>query len=770
MQQTQTQTGANALPVEVNPELFRSKNADPTKIHLNDFITEFGPAILESVEKSLPPVYTGEKTKSYLARQAVMDHLKRQPFSAQAETVQAAAALLLDAGERAVILNCEMGTGKTEMSICLSEILRQEGGYRRTLVLAPPHLVYKWRREILETVPGAKVVVLNGPETLAKLLGLRARLEVPDDKPEGPEFYIMGRVRLRLGFHWRPVSLPYFNRKTRERGVKCPNCFTPLTDKDGHCVDSGKFMSGNKRCRCPKCGSAMWTLIRPNTKTATDRRSMLIDSLKRIPTIGEKTAEKLIGKFGEELLAKSLGDNTMDFVNLLDENGDLYFSDKQARRMERAMANMEFGWGQGGYQPSEFIKRYLPDGFFDILIVDEGHEYKSFGSAQGQAMGVVASKCKKAILLTGTLMGGYADDLFSLLFRLLPQRMVEDGFKPKDDHGLSSVSLSFLKRYGVIKEIRSETVDTSFKTATGKKSSISTKKAPGMSPQGIFQCVLPFTVFLKLAQIDGHVLPPYTEEFLEIEMTREQRETYEHLNRVLVKALNDALAKRDKRLLGTVLNALLAWPDCAFREEEVFDPRNGKSIVKEPAVFDDDELMPKERKLVNLCKEEKAKGRRVLVYSIYTGRRDTTARLKKHLQAAGLRTEVMRSTVDPAQREDWILEKVDRGIDVLICHPDLVKTGLDLIEFPTIVYMQTGYSVFTLQQASRRSWRIGQTKPVRVVFLGYAGSTQMDCLTLMSKKIAVSQSTSGEIPESGLESLNSDGDSVEMALARRLVN
>ncbi|HBO3241616.1 hypothetical protein ACTVY7_30600, partial [Pseudomonas aeruginosa] len=49
------------------------------------------------------------------------------------------------------------------------------------------------------------------------------------------------------------------------------------------------------------------------------------------------------------------------------------------------------------------------------------------------------------------------------------------------------------------------------------------------------------------------------------------------------------------------------------------------------------------------------------------------------------------------------------------------------------------------------------------------GSSQITCLQLMAKKIAVAQSTSGDVPESGLDSLNQDGDSVEMALARQLI-
>jgi excinuclease UvrABC helicase subunit UvrB len=79
---------------------------------------------------------------------------------------------------------------------------------------------------------------------------------------------------------------------------------------------------------------------------------------------------------------------------------------------------------------------------------------------------------------------------------------------------------------------------------------------------------------------------------------------------------------------------------------------------------------------------------------VYSGRRDTTARLKALLQHAGLKAAVLRASVDTSKREDWILDQVDRGIDVLICNPELVKTGLDLLDFPSIVFMQTGYNIY----------------------------------------------------------------------------
>jgi SNF2 family DNA or RNA helicase len=95
---------------------------------------------------------------------------------------------------------------------------------------------------------------------------------------------------------------------------------------------------------------------------------------------------------------------------------------------------------------------YFPQGYFDLLIVDEGHEYKGPGSAQGQAMGVLAAHARKVLLLTGTLMGGYADDLFSLLFRLLPGRMIEDGYRPAKG-SLGPAIMAFLRDHGVLKDI-----------------------------------------------------------------------------------------------------------------------------------------------------------------------------------------------------------------------------------------------------------------------------------------------------------------------------
>jgi hypothetical protein len=758
-----------------NDEVLDPNNVIP----LSQFVTDFGDGLMQAVSEQNPPIYDGTPDPG---REAVMDGLKRLPFPAQRQVVQAVAKLLLEADEEAAIVNAEMGTGKTMMAICIAAVM-MSAGYRRTLVISPPHLVYKWRREILETVPNARVWVLNGPDTLRQLLVIRATQN--ESATEEAEFYVIGRVRMRMGFDWKPVvqiRKRHVRRFTEEGNplsasfvttydyAACPDCGSPVLEEDGAWMLYSKFLQvygDEQRRHCAQCGAALWSLKRPGV--AKDRGQIVQAALCQLPTIGPKTAEKLISRFGADTLAGLLDTNPFDFINLMDENGELVFGDRQALRLERSLANQEFAFGQGGYQATEFVKRYLPQGFFDLLVVDEGHEYKDDGSAQGQAMGVLAAKCRKTLLLTGTLMGGYADDLFFLLWRILTRRMREDGFQANRRGSLAPAALAFMREHGVLKDVYKETDAGSHRTARGKKLSVHTTKAPGFGPKGIARYVLPYTVFLKLRDIGGNVLPPYEERFLEIGMTADQGDRYRDLRDTLISALKEALRKGDKTLLGVVLNALLAWPDCAFREEVVKHPRSGSLLAYVGKLFGDLEPAPKERELIRMCREQKARGRRVLIYTIYTGTRDNAGRLKTLLQAEGFKAAVLRASVETAKREDWILDQVDRGLDALICNPELVKTGLDLLDFPVIVFMQSGYSVYTVQQAARRSWRIGQTQPVEVCFLGYAETAQIDCLSLMAKKIAVSQSTSGEMPETGLDVLNQDGDSLEVALAKRLI-
>ena len=183
-----------------------------------------------------------------------------------------------------------------------------------------------------------------------------------------------------------------------------------------------------------------------------------------------------------------------------------------------------------------------------------------------------------------------------------------------------------------------------------------------------------------------------------------------------------------------------------------------------------EQLYPKEQALVDLVAAERLQGRRVLVYATHTGTRDITGRMEEFLGRHGFRVAVMKAdAVPPERREAWVAQRVEEGVDVLVCHPRLVQTGLDLVDFPTICWFETDYSVYTMRQASRRSWRIGQSQPVQVVFMAYRGTLQADALQLVAKKLQSSLAVEGELPEDGLAAYGDDADDLMLALARKIV-
>ena len=185
----------------------------------------------------------------------------------------------------------------------------------------------------------------------------------------------------------------------------------------------------------------------------------------------------------------------------------------------------------------------------------------------------------------------------------------------------------------------------------------------------------------------------------------------------------------------------------------------------------EDKLYPKEQALVDLVAAERLAGRKVLVYATHTGTRDITERMEQFLTTHGFRVAVLKAdTVAPDRREAWVEERVKQGVDVVICHPRLVQTGLDLIDFPTLVWFETDYSVYVMRQASRRSWRIGQKRPVKVIYMAYRNTLQADALKLVAKKLQSSLAVEGELPEDGLAAFGDDGDDLMLALARQIVN
>jgi SNF2 family DNA or RNA helicase len=409
------------------------------------------------------------------------------------------------------------------------------------------------------------------------------------------------------------------------------------------------------------------------------------------------------------------------------------------------------------YAPAEFIKKYLK-GFFDLIVVDEVHDYKAGDSLQGNAMGQVLSAAKKVLCLTGTLNGGYADDLFYLLYRLEPDRIKEDGFQHKE-------STRWLETYGTLERIQKiDEEDKYFGRA--RKNNVIVRKRPGVSPVVIGKFLLDKTAFIRLSDvIEG--LPPYEENVVSVKTMDEQFRAYKKLENQLAEAVH----KYKTRALGAMLQSLLSYPDsCVLYPErvEIKNRQTGEMLdVIEAPLLAVDGLLPKEEELVRLCKQEKKQGRKVLCYLTFTGTRDLRPRLESVLKQAGFKVGVLDASVEPKKREVWI-NKHAKNIDVLLVNAELVKTGLDLYDFPTVCFYQVGYNIFTLRQAARRSWRIGQTKPVRVYFFCYQNTMQETALTLIAKKLEVALMVEGDLPE-GLAEYAASGDSIIEEMGKALV-
>ena len=644
-------------------------------MNLGEFIDRFKEAIARRVVESYPPLYRPSENGGRLPR------LLRTPLGAQADAIKGAA-LSLKAHRGTTVVG-EMGTGKTFIGAAAAHM----AGFERILVLCPPHLTRKWKREVEQTVPGARAVIVASITDLERL-----RHSVGS----GPLFAVMSRERAKLSYRWKAAVVYRWatsgGRLIREeetgepfRVPCCPDCTAQVVDKDGVPLTE-KDLNRRKRT-CAMCGSPLWH-----------------------------------------------ADNS----------------------------------GPKRYPLSDYVKHRMK-GFFDLLIGDEIHEYKGRGSAQGIAAGVLADACGKSLSLSGTLMGGYASTLFHLLYRFSPEMRTEFG---RSEEG------RWIKRYGFEEVTIGRPDDGAVedgRNSRRRKFRKVVRERPGLVPSALFH-IIANTVFLRLSDVASG-LPDYEEQILLSSMDSEedstgysQRTAYNKVFEELRKELANALKSGSKRLLATYLQTLLAYPEGCTKGETVFDPRSGDIIVSVPPLSEE-KLYPKEKSLVDLVAAERLAGRRVLVYVTHTGTRDITGRMDEILTRHGFRVAVMKAdAVAPDRREAWVADRVKQGIDVMICHPRLVQTGLDLIDFPTLCWFETDYSTYVMRQASRRSWRIGQTRPVKVVFMSYRNTLQADALKLVAKKMQSSLAVEGELPEDGLAAYGDEGDDMMMALARRIVS
>jgi hypothetical protein len=731
----------------------------------------------------------------------------RQPFEPQAHVI-AAAVKMLDATRRGIIA-AECGSGKSTMGAltihqhaCRS--VRQGGsnGNYRAIILCPDHLIKKWRDELEETILGVRVTLFDEAgkglkHLISDITRLWERMRGPRGrwrKPRGAEWYIVGRDQAK----YLPARSGLGNKRAGVdgRGFEGGSSRRFLVEVDGD--DGEKKRAVSRRWVCPSCG-----------KPIVDRNGAPIN----VP--GSSKLLSCDGKFGREVpeadrkecgLDRSQYRKQLAVVpagRIIEEKG------KRWRVCECKEPLWQFTARPKRWPPAMFIAKKMP-GAFTYLVIDELHEQKSEESAQANACGKLISATRYTLGLTGTLIGGYANHLFPLLMRMSAGPLREEGFEWARD-------LAFTERYGRIerivttKETAGElTITTTSRSMRRDRSGRTERRrpVPGIMPALFGRHLIDKAIFLALEDmaedlpklreyVGGPPEPDYDgedERFYvdcRVAMEPEQEQEYKRVENILVGACRDLLQRGSMKLLGAMLVTLLEYPDRPWDWTAPTGNPNHQAVgywktgsrapddwygVVQPQSLDQSIVYPKEQALLDICQREVEAGNQVWVYAQMTGLRDIQPRLKRLLTEAGLRVAIMRSkSVKTRDRLAWI-EKEGRRADVVISHPQLVQTGVDFFgkghathNFSSIVFYQTGYNLFTLRQASRRAWRIGQSKDCRVYYLHYAGTMQHRAMQLMARKMAAAMALDGELSAEGLTAM-ADDESAAMALARSISN
>jgi hypothetical protein len=671
---------------------------------LSEFMKAHGEKIAAHVLETYKPLYNMDPTpKEFSVLDSIGTHRKPLPGQERAGLLPAqrhAAVALARSIRKNSVANCqaEMGSGKTTMGSAVIELLDAYPA----IVLCPPHLVPKWIREIEEVIPEAHARELrrigrNSDEAydvndVRDFLDQYRQASETTKKTGGskPKWVaVVAHTSAKFGTGWQPAVVW---RKTRD----------PLT---GKIVDA---------CACPTCGKIVMT-----------EKDGFVIPVTEIKVLSQKRQFCHHHIPGWEL--------DPDGRVKIDSNGDPIWGTRVCNT-----PLFEFS-GTRRHSIADYIAKHATNAF-KLLIADEVHQFKSKSSDRGVAFHQLVTAAKWTLTLTGTFFGGKSTSIFWLLHRL--NHGVRRDFTFHDEK-------RWARLYGVLETTRRRRRDDADEDGvyTGnRRYRNQAKEQPGVSP-AIVSRLLDTTIFLSLKDLNLG-LPAYKEEVVTLDMLDDQGQQYRSMDSSLKQ-----LATQSSRYLSTWLQWSLARPNSAFRDEVVLmdevNDEDGKSVRKVPLMElpainpNGHKWLPKENWLADFCKLEKQQGRKVLIYVRQTGTRDIQDRVQMPLQSNGLRVSILSGNVNPRKREEWINKRVNT-IDALICNPRLVETGLDLVQFSTVIYYEIEFSLYTLWQSLRRVWRLGQTKPVKAIFSVYNSSMEAKALSLMGSKMKAAQLVYGD--------------------------
>lgn len=768
--------------------------------NMDAYFNQYGTCLVKNLEKTINPLQllTDEVTNFTLK------HMKLYPQ--QIAQVNGMIALLQKS--QYGIINHGMGTGKTICAAAVAEgyfvnkwlhshpnktlkdaYCSEKSVVYRNIVMCPGHLVKKWEKEIVTEIPYAKAIIINSFATLLQL-------KEHGSKRDRKEFYICSKDFGKISYQVEPIPVKrgyaeVFTKKCKQCGEVfltpgpiCPNCH----QKEYELLRTGTKEEG---MICPFCNK----ILLPYVTQGVNREYRPLDFS---AFTNHTSANSHCFYCGEELWQphaanignkkKKMWDRVTYYRNAEKKGKKTVWVHKQFKSEYSRLIGKEplktmdgeIYTGSRKYSPVEFIKRYLKN-FFDIAIFDEAHVYKSGNTGQGHAMHALCKSSKKQLALTGTIAGGYANHLFYLLYRLDSKRMKQFGYQYSDE-------IKFVQNYGKLEQefCYADSSEEIYNICTKGKQKSAPKVKPGISPRIFMDFLLDRTTFLDLCDM-SQSLPELKEEVVVVEPESkvEQNMFHSYINNI--KSLKEmSREKGGQAILGKMLHFALSYLDKPYQVSPILSPVNG-SIIIEPASFNIfqsfewDDLLSKERKLISLIQSELKEGRNCFVYAEYTASPETciTYRLQqlieRYCDIKG-KVAVLESSFPQApKREEWIHKKAKEGTKVFITNPRCVETGLDFCfekegikyNYPTIIFYQMGYSMFTNWQASRRSYRLNQYKECRVFYMAFAKSIQETVIELIAEKQAATAAIQGQFSTEGLSAM-ANGVDVRIRLANSL--
>ena len=649
----------------------------------------------------------------------------------------------LECGKDALCI-AECGSGKTKIGISALHAYQQRPIFRKyndgmeisdlpthrkrfNIVLCPSHMAKKWVREIEESLPNTFAVIVTSITELHIVYAAYLRDNMSC-------YIIITKEKARDGYMVRPVARWHKRRKV----FICPACDKAIEmelseggSKYRVPANALYFRKENRKnhiCDNEECGEVLWTALTPEEQS----------EWVKVANYGF-VHRQMAWSYFEHVEKKP---KIYEAVRNIAFNPDDYYPNSGAYRR---------------FPLSTYIKNKMK-GKIDGLIIDELHHYNN-NSGQGDAMGELFQAAKKVIGMTATLINGYSSGIFHLLYRMSSELMLLDN-KSYDNPQI------FNAEYGVTESVYEITAPDYNSNRRTVKRKIRERQLPGVSPLVYSRFLLEKAVFLSLNDM-GKDLPEYEEIPVQLRMNDEIAHEYYNIEKAFVEICKHDM-KLTKKVQSAFLNLRTVYPDQPYGHQPIKHPFLDDCnlyVPEDTSSFD--ELHEKDDYVLDLVHRKIKEGERVLIYTSWI-RIDTQTKLTKLLTEQGYRVATLTANVEPKKREEWVEKQVQNGIQVLITNPSLVETGLDLNDFTTLLYYNISYKLFTLRQASRRSWRINQRAPrIEVYFFYYAKTVQEKAIRLMASKLAVAGVIEGNLTDEGLAAM-SDCQDMTTELAREI--